>query len=224
MTELPLKTPVLRMTSEPEPSALHTRPSLLFRLKDWKDEASWTEFYSLYFNLVRGVALKAGLSYADAEEVSQDVFKRVAETIHEFESNPDRGTFRGWLLTQARWRITDKFRSHKPHERKMPKASSADQGDHTRTIERLPAPNEENEIWETEWRKHIFEIALARLARRVPAKHFQVFDLHKRKNWEVLRLSRELKINPASVYLIVHRLTKQLKAEVDILRIRLEKI
>ena len=67
---------------------------------------------------------------------------------------------------------------------------------------------------ETEWQKHVLDAALGRLARRVPAKHFQVFDLYSRQGWTVLRVSRELGINPAAVYLISHRLTKQLKAEV----------
>ncbi|MSU73452.1 MAG: hypothetical protein EXS43_14120 [Opitutus sp.] len=53
----------------------------------------------------------AGLPHADAEDVTQEVFKRGAETIHEFESNPARGSFRGWLMQLTLWRITDKFRS-----------------------------------------------------------------------------------------------------------------
>ena len=71
---------------------------------------------------------------------------------------------------------------------------------------------------ETEWQKHVLDAALGRLARRVPAKHFQVFDLYSRQGWPVMRVARELGINPAAVYLISHRLTKQLKTEVEALR------
>jgi hypothetical protein len=39
-----------------------------------------------------------------------------------------------------------------------------------------------------------------------------------RQQWPVLRVATELHLNPASVYVISHRLTKQLKAEVEKLR------
>lgn len=204
----------------PTPSTLRTRPTLLFRLRDWEDEASWTEFYRLYYQFVYGFARRAGLSHADAEEVAQDVFKRVAETVHEFESDPARGSFRGWLLNLTRWRITDKFRARKPHERGGSRAPMpAD--DRTATIERLPDGTDVDAAWDEEWHRHVLDAALARLARRVPAKHFQIFDLYKRQAWPVLKVARELGVNVAAVYLISHRLTKQLKAEVSVISARL---
>jgi len=202
------------------PSTLRTRPSLLFRLRDWQDEASWTEFYRLYYQFVFGFARRAGLSHADAEEVTQDVFKRVAETVHEFEADPARGSFRGWLLNLTRWRITDKFRARKPHERQAG-APLYDESDRTATIERVPDGVDVQRAWDEEWQRHVFDAALARLARRVPAKHFQIFDLYKRQDWPVLKVARELGVNPAGVYLISHRLTQQLRNEVELLKARL---
>ena len=119
----------------PPPSTLRTRPTLLFRLRDWNDEASWTEFYRLYYQFVYGCARRTGLSHADAEEVTQDVFKRVAETVHEFEADPARGSFRGWLTNLTRWRITDKLRARRPHERYAARSSDDDRTD---PVERLP--------------------------------------------------------------------------------------
>ena len=68
------------------PSTLRTRPTLLFRLRDWRDEASWSEFYRLYHHFIFSCARRAGLAHADAEEVAQDVFKRVAERSEEHTS------------------------------------------------------------------------------------------------------------------------------------------
>jgi RNA polymerase sigma factor (sigma-70 family) len=204
-------------------SSLRTRPTLLFRLRDWQDETSWSEFYRLYYHFVFEFARRNGLPRADAEEVAQDVFKRVAETIHEFESNPERGTFRGWLMNLTRWRISDKYRARLPHERQGPSGRAADPAaDRTCTIERLPdrtGPMVADD--EKEWQRHILDAALSRLARRVPAKHIQVFDLYARQNWSVLRVARELEMNPATVYVISHRLTKQLRIEVAALQAKL---
>ena len=203
---------------EPD-SSLHTRPTLLFRLRDWADKSSWEEFYRLYRNFVYGLARRGGLTHVEAEEVAQEVFVRVAETIKDFESDPARGSFRGWLGQLTRWRIADKFRARPRDAAGAPSRRWQDFTEATRTIERIPddktGPLDAGS--ETEWQTHVLEAALGRLSRRVPAKHFQVFDLYSRQGWPVMRVARELGVNPAAVYLISHRLTKQLKAEVAVL-------
>jgi RNA polymerase sigma-70 factor (ECF subfamily) len=196
-----------------------TSASLLFRLRDWRDTVSWGEFYRLYQKLVLGLALRSGLTPSEAEEVAQDVFKRVAETIHEFESDTERGSFRGWLMNLTRWRITDKFRERQRAARLLatPGRDAAPGEDHTATIERVPDPAADagDAAWEEEWRHHVFDAALARLATRTPARHFQAFELCHRQGWPVLRVARELGLAAPTVYVITHRLKKQLKAEVE---------
>lgn len=211
---------MLTMATE-DPRSLLTRASLLFRLRDWQDSASWEEFYRLYRKSVYGQARRSGLSHAESEEVVQDVFKRVSETIQGFETKPERGSFRSWLMNLTRWRIADKFRARTPEAQHGEKRSD-DTATGTGTLDRLPDPNASDDaLWESEWQHNVLDAALARLARRVPAKHFQAFELYARQQWPVLRVSRELGINPASVYLITHRLTKQLKAEVSRLQAQL---
>jgi RNA polymerase sigma factor (sigma-70 family) len=213
--------------SAAEHSLTPTRPSLLFRLQDWMDTASWTEFYRVYEKFVFGFALRSGLPRADAEEVTQDVFKRVAQTIHEFESNPARGSFRGWLMNLTRWRIMDRFRERQRLGRLQGGPSARVDDDRTATIERIADPagptasGADPTAEESEWQSHVLDAALTRLARRVPAKHFQLFDLMARQQWPVLRVSRELGMNPATVYVVRHRLMKQLKGEVEKLRAQL---
>lgn len=193
-------------------STLKTRPTLLIRIRESEDSASWEEFHRLYWRLIHGRALRAGLSHADAEEVAQDVFKRVAETIREFDVDPNRGSFRGWLMKLTHWRIADKFAGRPEPEQQLPHRGN-EPSDRTGTIERIPSPEAEEDEWDLEWKQLVLAAAVDRLKRKVKARHFQVFDLYIRQEWPVLRVSRELGINPASVYLIAHRLTRQLKAE-----------
>ena len=47
-----------------------TRHSLLNRLKDWGDQASWQEFFDAYWQLIYNVAVKAGLSDAEVSDLS----------------------------------------------------------------------------------------------------------------------------------------------------------
>jgi len=211
------------MDPEATSHSLQTRPTLLFRLRDWQDAASWEEFYRLYHKLVRSLALRSGLGHSEADEVTQDVFKRVAETIHEFESNPQRGTFRGWLMNLTRWRIADKLRERQRLQPLHP-AHGDPTNDGTSTIERVPDASAEasrDAIWDAEWQHHVLDAAMARLARRADPRQFQAFELYTRQGWTVLRIARELDLNPATVYVIRHRLGKQLRVEVEKLRTQL---
>ena len=202
-------------------STLRTRASLLLRVQSWDDTTSWNEFHRLYRKLVYGLARRSGLSHADAEDVTQDVFKRVAETIHVFESDPARGSFRGWLMNLTRWRITDKFNSKPKNEHRSAPKHDETGGPRTATIERVPDGAEVDAEWEKEWQRHLLDAACERIAKKVKAKHFQVFDLYIRQQWPVLKVAQALGTNPATIYVIGHRLTKQLKAEVELLKTEL---
>jgi hypothetical protein len=51
---------------------LPTRRTLLSRLKDWEEHASWQEGFDIYWRLIHEVALKSGLTPVQAEEVVQE--------------------------------------------------------------------------------------------------------------------------------------------------------
>ncbi|HEY1109153.1 MAG TPA: sigma-70 family RNA polymerase sigma factor [Opitutaceae bacterium] len=204
-----------------------TRASLLRRIQDPQDHASWEEFYSVYKRLVFGFALRSGLSRADAEEVAQDVFTRVSQTIQDFESDPNRGTFRGWLRNLTRWRITDKARQRQRAERgRALPGIDEDRGDRTATIEQVPdtsaAADAMENAWEDEWERQVLDAALARLRRKSDPKHFQVFELSTVQGKNVSEIAQSLDMSRATVYVINHRLRKQLIAEVKKLKADLQ--
>ena len=53
------------MPSNPD-DTIPTRQSLLERLKDWKDQTSWQDFFNTYWKLIYGVARQAGLTEPEA--------------------------------------------------------------------------------------------------------------------------------------------------------------
>ena len=90
-----------------------TRPTLLLRLRDHEDQASWTEFVEIYGPLIHRFALSRGVSSADVGDVTQEVLRSVARALRKFEYDRDKGTFRGWLFTAVRReiaRLADKAR------------------------------------------------------------------------------------------------------------------
>ncbi len=207
-------------TDRPERDSVATRASLLGRIRNWEDAASWEDFTETYWRLIYSVARRSGLADAEARDVVQETLLGVAKKIHEFESDPQRGSFRGWLLNLTRWRIADHFRKHPP-DPQVPRAESGSD-DRTATIDRVPDSNEIDVWWELEWKKNLLETAVTRLSRRVNPKHAQIYDLYAVRDWPAAKVARELGVNVIQVYLVNHRLTRLLQAEVAYLRKKLE--
>jgi len=205
----------------PGDDSLATRASLLGRLKNWEDARSWEEFTQTYSRLIHAVALKSGLSESEASDVEQETLLCVARTIHEFESNPGRGTFKSWLFNLTRWRVADQFRRRHPATVRPASPSDATVT-RTSTIERVPGPDNLDAEWEIEWKKNVLETALARVGRKVKPKHLQIFDLYAMRSWPAAKVARELGVTMVQVYLVNHRLTKLLKREVEYLSRNLE--
>src|SRR5215475_237413 len=109
-----------------------TRKSLLSRLKKWDDQESWQEFFNTYSKLLYRVAVKAGLSDAEAQDVVQETIIVVARKIPDFKYDPALGSFKSWLLLITRRRIEKQLKKRLPlkDERASPQkllASARDQ-------------------------------------------------------------------------------------------------
>jgi hypothetical protein len=92
------------MTSRSE-DFIPTRYSLLSRLQDWDDQDSWKDFFDTYWRLIYSIALKSGLTAAEAEDVVQETIISVAKNIQKFKRDRTLGSFKGWLRNLTRWRI-----------------------------------------------------------------------------------------------------------------------
>src|SRR2546427_3339502 len=91
-----------------------TRWSLVARLKDLGDQQSWREFFDTYSRLIRGVAIKSGLTEAEAEDVVQETIISISKSMPDFKADPQAGSFKAFLLTITRRRIADQFRKRSP--------------------------------------------------------------------------------------------------------------
>jgi RNA polymerase sigma factor (sigma-70 family) len=195
--------------------SIPTRPSLLRRVKNWEDEASWQDFHDTYAAIVRGLALKAGLPEAEADDVVQETFVEVAKKMPDFEYDPARGSFKAWLRKLTRWRILDHLR--KRARRPAAAASHASESDpRTNTIERIPDPAalDLDALWEKEWETSLMQLALDKVRRQADPEKFQIFDLYVNKEWAPEKVAQTFGISVNQVYLAKHRITEMLKAEV----------
>lgn len=200
---------------------LPTRRSLLERLRDWEDQSSWREFFNTYWKFIYGVAIRSGLSDSEAEDVVQETVLSVAKKMPEFVYDPAKCSFKGWLMRITRLRILDQLRRRQPAFQQVP----AGEGDsrRTATVERIPdaaAMAEQDSGWDEEWERNLVDAAMERVKLRVKPEHYQIFYLSAVKGLKPGEVARMLQVNVGRVYLVRHRLGKDVKREVERLKLK----
>jgi RNA polymerase sigma-70 factor (ECF subfamily) len=202
--------------------SIATRQSLLARMKDWQDQTSWQDFFNTYWKLIYGVALKAGLTPTEAEEVVQESVVSVARSIGGFKNDPAFGSFKSWLMLIARRRIADQFR------KRPPASNSTSPREHdtsrTATIERQPDPNSLtlDSVWNEQWEHHLLEMAMRNVKRRVSPRQFMLFHQQVVKESPAPEVARKFGVNLAQVYMAKYRVSSLLKREAGKLRRQME--
>jgi RNA polymerase sigma-70 factor (ECF subfamily) len=186
---------------------LATRASLLRRLKDCDDHESWQQFFDLYRDLIHSFALKAGLTESEAEEVVQETVIGVARKIPEFEYQPDKCSFKTWLLNQTVWRIKDQFRKRLPS---VQAGLTSDDPARTATVERIADTSEQilAALWEKDWQRTVLTVALQRVKQSANLKDCQMFDLHVVRGLGAREVALSMGVTVARVYLAKHRIGK----------------
>ena len=192
---------------------LPTRASLLHRLKDWRDQASWQQFFDIYWKLIYGVARQSGLNDTEAQDVVQETMIAVARHMPGFRYDATQGQFKTWLLNMTRWRIIDHARKRaRPQHHAEPLHDGETQSAATALVD--PAGNALDALWEAEWERTLLDAALAVVRRRVEAQTFQIFDFYVNKDWPPAKVATTFQVSVDQVYLAKCRVTEMLKQEV----------
>lgn len=206
------------MIQDPNPS-IYTRKSLLERLKDWDDSASWKDFFDTYWKLIFSVARRAGLSEAEAQDVVQETIIAVAKKMPAFQYDRSIGTFKGYLMQLTRSRIADHFRrktfqsggERRPREVRVENEFMENQPDAGVDLEA---------VWELEWQAQLLEAAINRVRERSKARQFQLFQLHVCKGLPAREVATRLKVKLPEVYFAKYKISAAIKREVK----RLERL
>ncbi len=200
------------------PDTIPTRWSLIQRLKDWDDQESWREFFETYWRLIYDTAIRAGLQDVEAQEVVQETVITVAREMKRFQADPERGSFKGWLLHTTRWKISDQFakRQAAPACEPRPFATSMGSGERrTATVDRIPDPAGPalEEAWDKEWEQHVRAAALRRVKSRVDSLQYQIFDLCVLRGAEPKVVAAKLGVKLWKVYLARKRVAQMVARE-----------
>lgn len=195
--------------AQPETHSLGTRPSLVAGLQAG-DEDRWAEFFRLYGPVIRGFAVKAGLTEIEADEVVQETCIGVARNVEEYRYDPAKCRFKTWLLNLASWRVKNQFaRRRRWDDRKhLPNVAA---GESEAQLPEVDGANDWDALWDGEWRANLLQTAVATVRTAFSATQFQIFDLTVLKEWPAGDVARSLGVSMASVYLAKHRVSVAIK-------------
>ncbi|MDB4621521.1 sigma-70 family RNA polymerase sigma factor [Rubripirellula sp.] len=185
-----------------------TRPSLLLRIRDFRDNDAWNQFIELYAPLIYGYLRKRNIQDADAGDLTQDVLSSVTSAANEFTYNPKRGSFRGWLLTVTRNKMLN-FVSRKKHL-----AGSANSGIQ-RAIEELTAEEDDRTQWDLEYERRIFDWAAEKSRSEFQDSTWQAFWMTAVENHNASSAAEILNISVGAVYVAKSRVMARLREIID---------
>jgi RNA polymerase sigma-70 factor (ECF subfamily) len=180
-------------------STLHTRPSLLLRVRDPKDAEAWRTFTDVYGPLIYRYCKGHDLQDADAADVAQEVLAQVAQSVRAFAYQPERGRFRDWLGTVTRHKIARFFR-----------ARGRTVGQPAGDLDALPA-TEADAAWTDAFNAHLLSVGLERVRPGLEPATWQAFEGVWLADRPPAEVSAELKMSVAAVYLAKSRVLKRLR-------------
>lgn len=187
-----------------------TRPSLLLRLRDARNQQAWTEFLEIYEPLIARLVRRRGIQAADIGEVTQEVLLAVASSIHRWESDPAKGSFRGWLATIARNLVVNFLIRQSRH----PRGSGDSQI--KRWLEDQPAPEGEmSALFDLERKRQTFRWASEQIRTEFRETTWRAFWLTAVENRDIADVAKELGVTAGMVYVSRSRVMKRLRETVD---------
>ena len=198
-----------------DPPLLETRSSLINRLKDTLNDESWEVFFNTYWELIYSVARRAGLSEADSQDIVQETIIKVHKSLDRFQYNRERGSFKGWLRTITRSRLTEHFK--KQQRQPQTQQPREDEDDPLANLADPQGPEMER-IWREEWSRSLIQRALAFLKQQVSLKQYQIFKCHCIDEWTVKEVCDALNVNAAQVYMAKKRVGKIFAAKLERLK------
>jgi RNA polymerase sigma-70 factor (ECF subfamily) len=184
-----------------------TRPSLLIRIRDQGDQEAWRQFVDLYAPLIYGLARRRGLQDADAADLTQDVFRTLAQ--RQIDYRAERGSFRGWLYTVARNRINDFLDGRRRREQGSGDTSAM------QALNEQPARDDEAECWDREYEQRMFHCAAEQVRGEFAETTWQAFWRVAVEGESPEDVARALQMSVGSVYVAKSRVLTRLRREIQ---------
>lgn len=185
-----------------------TRATLLVRIRDSNDVEAWQQFLDVYGPFVYGWYRKRGLQDADASDLTQEVLQAVSSGADRLDYDPERGTFRSWLFTIARYKLHDfiQRRNRQPQGK----------GD-AATLECIVSNRaaDDEAQFEREYQERVFTLAADQVRMHVDQATWQAFWMTAVEGKAGQQAAEALGMSIGAVYVAKSRVLSRLKQKVE---------
>jgi len=187
---------------------LNTRATLLLRLRDRSDEASWSEFVEIYTPLLYAYCQKREINQTETADIVQDVFRSISLAIQGFDYDPSKGRFKAWLFTVLRNAISGHYR--KANRAPMTTAE-------TQLIERLEAdPDQHDEIdWNRDYQLRLLSWAMEKIKPEFSERAWSIFTKTALMEKEPAEVAEELGMKKNAVTVTKYRVVQRLRQKMQ---------
>ncbi|WP_237729357.1 RNA polymerase sigma factor [Schlesneria paludicola] len=180
------------------------------RLRDARDQHAWETFLEVYQPLILRLIRQKRVQEADAREVTQEVLLAVVNSIHRWEADPARGTFRAWLSTITRNLVVNFLIRQSRHPR-----GSGD-SDVNQWLNQKPAPDcDASRVFDLERRRQIFRWAAEQIRPEFRESTWQAFWLTSIDGYDVNATAQQLGISPGALYVARSRVMNRIREKVE---------
>jgi RNA polymerase sigma-70 factor (ECF subfamily) len=193
-----------------------TRITLIQRVQNQHDAASWEDFVRIYRNYVYAIIRSMNISEHDAEDLVQQLMLNMWNKLPDTDIKQIR-RFRSWLATITKNFVTDFIRKRIRETQRMEKAEQDASISYLKAI-RLP---DIDRIAEQEWKLHIANLALENIEPLFSGHAIEVFRLSL-DGMEIQTIAEKLGLQENSVYRLRSRVKKRLILEIEQLRAELD--
>ena len=181
-----------------------TRPSLLVRLRNSRDDQAWADFNAVYEPVIYRMTRRRGLQDADAREVVQEVLMSVASAIDRFDFEA-AGSFRGWLGRITRNAVVDQFRKLSVHE------TATDADEMQRHIDKAGIDRQWSDEFDKQRREQLFRWAASEVRQKTGELNWMAFWQTSIETRPISQVAHELGMTEGAVYVARCRILKRIR-------------
>lgn len=201
--------------NQPLPADTVTSNTLLLRVRDTDDQVAWREFVDRYGPRIFTWCRQFRLQDSDAADVTQIVLTKLVSAMQQFEYEPSRGRFRGWLKTVTSNAVRDLAAEWTRKGRSL----GGDQGKELLTsLAETRAVDQLYELVEQGYQSELLQVAETRVRMRVQPNTWQAYHLAAIEQRPVAEVAEIVGMRVSEVYVAKSRVIKHLRAEVQKLR------
>jgi RNA polymerase sigma factor (sigma-70 family) len=200
----------IRLRPTAKAAMSETSLSLLQRLRREPDPASWQRLVDLYTPLLRDWLRRAALQPQDADDLIQEVFAVLVNEIPQFDYNPERGSFRGWLRTILANRLRGFYRARQ----NRPVVAGGSGFAHVAA--QLEDPHSElSQLWNREHDQHVCRRLLELIKPDFEATTWDAFQRVTVDGVKPAQAAKDLGISVNAVFIAKSRVMRRLRQEMQ---------